>query len=243
MEFDGVKGTGMADLRLQPSCMSTFLKHLKEREGVIEHFYCDSQGLVTIAIGYLVDRRGGSRQRGLARARSLAERADVVFTRKEDEAPATVEDVQADWRRTKDFGARIRPARAYREVTKLRIDEPSIDAITTTLVQGYADQLYGRRPFILGYDTRVAMALVDARYNPAGVVLYGSKMQPFWEALDPNHRSWNLDRALQLFDQTWAGARVMERQPAYFERHQQRLAWLREGLMAPSEERAVAAIS
>lgn len=228
----------MADLRLHPGCMHAFLQHLREREGVVNHFYCDSRGLVTIAVGYLVDRGQGGRQRGLSIARTLANRADVHFANKEDGSPATQEEVLADWRRAKDFGFRVRRARAYGEVTQLRIDDPSIDAITTTVVNKFADELYRKRPFVLRHDARVAMALVDARYNPAGVRIYGNRMLAFWNALNPNDRDFDVQRAIELFDQAWAGSRVMERN-SYRKRHQQRLQWLREGLVGGCENEAL----
>jgi hypothetical protein len=48
----------MHDLRSNPKRLDMLLDHLLGREGAIRYFYCDPRGLVTIGVGYLVDRAG-----------------------------------------------------------------------------------------------------------------------------------------------------------------------------------------
>lgn len=218
----------MTDLRTNAAGMAELLSHLREREGAVGHLYCDHRGLVTIAVGYLVDRDGQPDGAGRERARKLAQREDVVFSTAG--APATVADVEADWQRVKDHG-RANPglgARRYGAVARLRIDDASVDAITGTVVTRFLDDLYGKRPFIVNADVHVAMALLDARYNPAGIAIYGDdpKVQKLWNTLDPDHAEFAPDEAPQLFEQIWAG-RGNER---YQERHRQRVTWMRTGL-------------
>ena len=219
----------MTDLRTHATGIAELLAHLREREGAVGHLYCDHRGLVTIAVGYLVDRNGQPDDAGRQLARKLAQRSDVVFSTAAG-TPATVTDVEADWQRVKDHG-RANPglgARRYGAVARLHIDDVSIDAITGTVVRRFLDDLYAKRPFMLNHDVHVAMALLDARYNPAGVAIYGDdpSVQKLWNTLDPAHAESAPGEALQLFQQIWSG-RGNER---YQERHRQRVAWMRAGL-------------
>lgn len=229
----------MADLRTHSAGMHELLGHLREREGAIEHFYCDHRGLVTIAIGYLVDRgdvQGDHHGRQLAK--ELSERSDVIF-RRPDHTVASESEVEADWQRVKAHGREHAGigARQYGAVARLRIDLAGIDAITSTVVRRFLDDLYDRKPFLLSHDVHVAMALIDARYNPAGVKLYGDdpEMQALWHALDPARGPLDNARAAELFAHPWKD-RGNDR---YRMRHAQRVAWLHAGLAAPAE--AVAA--
>lgn len=103
--------------------------------------------------------------------------------------------------------------------------------MTEEIVHKFLRRLYQKRPFILDYDERVAMALVDVRYNPAGVSLYGPVLTPFWNALDPTHPGYDLSAAMQIFEQKWTGSRISTKQPRYLLRHYQRTRWMREGLL------------
>jgi hypothetical protein len=220
----------MTDLRTDATGMAELLDHLLEREGAIEHFYCDHRGLVTIAIGYLVDSNGASDAAGKQIAHQLGSRGDVKFVTAAG-APASIAEIEADWQRVKDHG-RQNPglgARRYGAVAHLRIDRATIDTITATKIRGFLDDLYTKRPFILDHDVHVAMALIDTRYNPAGVALYGHdepQVPKMWNALDKSHAEYNPDQAVQLFDKIWAG-RANER---YQQRHQHRVGWMRAGL-------------
>jgi hypothetical protein len=75
------------------------------------------------------------------------------------------------------------------------------------------------------------MALVDARYNPAGVALYAYSnldIPKMWNALDPRHRHFDPTRAIALFESIWACKQsVPER---YIRRHFRRVQWMRIGL-------------
>src|SRR5689334_3779531 len=97
------RDAAVVDLRTDAAGMSELLAHLLEREGAIDYFYCDHRGLVTIAIGYLVDRDGGPSGAGTQLARTLASRADVKFVNASG-AVADVDAVEADWQRVKQHG-------------------------------------------------------------------------------------------------------------------------------------------
>jgi hypothetical protein len=226
----------MTDLRTDAAGMAELLSHLREREGAVNHFYCDHRGLVTIAVGFLVDRSDGADTVGKQLARTLCARDDVGFASATG-AAATTAEVEADWQRVKDHG-RAHPgigARHYGPVARLRIDTASVDAITRTIVTRFLDDLYQKRPFVLEHDVHVAIALLDARYNPAGVRIYGDdpRVTALWHALDPQHADFDTDRAPALFAQIWDG-RGNDR---YQGRHAQRVAWMRAGL-APAQPAA-----
>jgi hypothetical protein len=221
----------MTDLRTDQRRMAELVSHLVAMEGVFPYLYCDHVGLVTIAIGFLVDQRGASDAVGENIARQLATRPDVTFTR--NGAAVGAADVGADWRRVKARG-RTHPnsrARDYRTVAQLRISDATVRNLTNSKILTFANALYQKRPFILRHDPRVAMALVDARYNPAGVPLYTAKnpnIPKMWNALNPQHRDFNPAQGLSLFESTWATkSNVAAR---YIQRHFLRVQWMYFGL-------------
>lgn len=223
----------MADVRTDPLAMATIYAHLVAFESVIPYFYCDSRQLVTIAIGYLVDQDGAADSVGEGLARTLAGRGDVTFTL--NGAVVAARDVVADWTRVKTHG-RTHPrdnAADYRTVAQLRVNDQTIRSLTTSKLTTFANALYRSRPFMMEYDTRVAIALLDARYNPAGVPLYTADnpdIPKMWNALDPRHRAFDPKHGIALFESIWAFKRsVPER---YIRRHAQRVRWMSEGLTA-----------
>jgi hypothetical protein len=221
----------MADLRANQLRMKELLDHLVERESVVRHFYCDHRGLVTIAIGYLVDQEHAPDATGKRLARELARRPRVTFA-DSNGVPASESQVELDWDRVKNFGRNRRGAAAseFARVAQLRIGAATVFAITEDIVVGFLNQLYAKKPFVINYDARVAMAFVDVRYNPAGVRLYDNHgaIQQMWNAFDPRHSDFSLERAMNLFEQIWAG-RGHDR---YSVRHYMRAKWMRAGLLA-----------
>lgn len=211
--------------------MKELLDHLVERESSVPYFYCDHNHLVTIAIGFLVEQQHAPDAAGVRLARRLATRGDVAFVDLKG-MPASTDDVEQDWLRVKSYGRTHGNAGflQYKKVAQLRIGEASIAAITRTIVTRFLDDLYLKRPFVIHYDPRVAMALVDVRYNPASVSLYGGRgpVQEMWEAMNPQSSRFDLTRVLNLFEQIWANRGV----DRYAMRHWLRMQWMREGLDA-----------
>jgi hypothetical protein len=221
----------MADLRTNPHRMRELLDHLRQVEGEVPHFYCDARGLVTIGVGHLVDQAGASDVVGRQIARQLAQRPGIRFIRTTG-GIANVAEVETDWQRVKDYGRAHAgaPARAYATIAQLRLDQASIRTLLEDTVRPFLATLYQRRPFLIGFDERVAMAFVDVRYNPAGIPLYGPhlEIQHLWEALDPRSSLFDLTRAVTLFERIWAYRGV----PRYGQRHWQRVQWIRAGLQS-----------
>src|SRR5687767_2700249 len=103
-----------------------------------------------------------------------------------------------------------------------------INGLAKTMVVGFLTQLYERRPYLLSYPVPCSMAMVDVRYNPAGVALYGNGngIPGMWNAFDPPCNDFNPVRGVGLFEQIWIG-RGGER---YQTSHYQRIRWLWEGI-------------
>jgi hypothetical protein len=139
---------------------------------------------------------------------------------------ATVADVVADWERV-----HAKPnlsERAYANVAKLRLDDQSVNYLMMQELRRSANSLYIHHPFLVNFDSRIAMALVDTRYNPAGINPYSSpRVVPLWAAL----RSYDLDKALMLFRTIWAG-RGGKNRARYQTRHMQRVTWFAAGVAA-----------
>ncbi|MBP7514487.1 MAG: hypothetical protein KA791_08070 [Flavobacteriales bacterium] len=220
----------MADLRLNNDRMTELLDHIIEREGSYPYFYCDNHGLVTIGIGYLVDQRGASDATGRRLATALVRRfGNSAFERPGSTGVVDGAAVAADWQRVKDAGRLgARSASRYASVAQLRLKPRSIRGLLNQRLAGFINTLYNRRPSLLVLDERVAMALVDARFNPAGVALYSTDghVPALWAALDRSGPSYEPARAVALFAAIWGG-RGGER---YQQRHAHRVAWMRQGL-------------
>ncbi len=223
----------MSDLRTHPR-LTELLDHLREKEDAVGHFYCDHNGLVTIGVGHLVDVRGAADVIAVGQATALARRNGVRFyaTGQANARQASIRDVEADWQRVKTAGRQHPEWRAPRfaNIAQLRLDNDSVNALLNDRVQDFLNQLYERRPFVLRMHVAIAMALVDVRYNPARVVLYGTDpdIQTMWNTLDPSSDAFDLNTAVPLFERIWAN-RGRER---YGLRHYERTRWLREGIAA-----------
>ncbi len=155
--------------------------------------------------------------------------------RNSDGRRATVDEMVGDWRAVRAEGAVVVASRTaashYRPFTRLSMPDRVINTLVRARVVSFLDQLYERRPFMLSYPVSCAMALVDVRYNPAGVALYGNAngIPAMWNAFDPTSPDFNPVRAVGLFEQIWIG-RGGDR---YQVRHYQRLRWLWEGVSIP----------
>lgn len=233
----------MGDLRQNMPRRRELIEHITDREGVIQHFYCDHHGWVTIGVGELVDRPRAQLAVRRNAARTWFRRANVDFRHIGNNAVATEAQVLQDWDRAVAWHAAHGPARArdYAAQTQFRISANDARRLLGNKVDRFTTDLYNLRPYMIRYDERVAMALVDVRYNPAGVALYdmnddpGDNFHPniplLWAALDSrllNLAERNLDRALELFRDTWANRGNVR----YQDRHRRRVEWFRAGIDA-----------
>lgn len=220
----------MTDVRESPVAINRLIRHLVRAEGSLRHFYCDSRGLVTIAVGELMEPRDRSPAGSRKLVQDLMAVPGVEFVHKSNGEAANEGDVIADLRRAKKHGS-LHPglsARAYAPIAQLRISSSAVAAITSRKIKVFADQLYERRPFIAKLDPLVAMALIDARWNPAGVALYGglTSVVEMWKCLDSVECTYDTIRAVEMFEKIWEG-RGGKR---YQQRHAVRVEWMEQGL-------------
>lgn len=213
-----------------PQRMEELMMFIRGREGVIPYFYCDHRGLVTIGIGHLVDSSSNPAA-GPGLASTLA--ATVQF-RTTSGTPATTAQVVSDWNAVKSAYNPSSPQNAgfYAGVSTLRIGNDDINTLLEHRVGNYVQQFIARRPVFQTLDERIQMALIDTRFNAAGIPVFGSEMDQLWSALDYESPNYNLGRALQLFIDIWAG----RGNAIYQNRHQHRVNWFRMGIKQMKRE-------
>lgn len=233
----------MADLRHQPDLMRTLIRHIDDREGTFLFFYCDNRmprGLVTIGLGELVDRGGAPKAiaRGVADHWYEQRKGWLQFRHRATHAIADKAQVLDDWGRVFDHGVTHvgSPANAYAPVAHYRITEPHAQRLLSEKLGRFIQTLYANRPFVQQLDPLIHMALIDARYNSAGVGLYDMHDDPhdhfhhdipvMWTLMNPGSPDYDLEEALLVFERIWAhrgGAR-------YQERHRTRVHWFHSGV-------------
>jgi hypothetical protein len=163
------------DLPSNSKRMAEFVAHVREREGVISYFYCDNMGFVTIGSGHLVKTQHD--------ARELAASGIHKATKK----VASSEEIIADWQLVYDNKGLGR--REYSRIAELRLTERAIHDVMIRRLVYFCRALYKAKPFIKYYDTYIAMALVDTRYNSAGLHPWAKSSNKahcdMWLHLDP----------------------------------------------------------
>ena len=220
----------MPDLRHNPTRMQELIDHIRSREGSFPFFYCDSVGLVTIGTGHLVDTHSHNPADQQAVVQALFNTHGVTLLRPNGTV-ANFNEVWQDWQRVKRHG-QTHPnlqASAYANVAQLRISNATVDGLLRGRLDGFIARMYQRRPFMLHRDERIQMAIVDARYNPAGIALYSTTpadLPRMWHALDDGHQDFDLERALQLFKRIWKGRSTAR----YQQRHRLRVAMFKDGV-------------
>ena len=221
----------MGDLRSESDRRKQLIDHIAGREGNYPWFYLDGMGLVTIGKGTLVAKEHD--------ARSAAAAVNFTFASNPTKI-ARADEVAADWRRVHDKqDLKNKGAKAYKDVAQLRISDAAVDQLVWRELTPSVNSLYRQHAFMLQYGSRVAMALVDTRYNAAGINPYSDpKTKKMWAALDPANDKFDPVVALEQFKSIWAhrGGKYKVR---YAERHRQRVQWFRDGLAAMYPDRIV----
>lgn len=224
----------MADLRNNPLRMQQLIDHIVRREGIVRHFYCDSRlprGLVTIGMGHLVDAAAANVVAGQALARALFNTPGVALRHRATGKLGTQQQVVDDWTHVRAHGV-AHPglnSAGYAPVAQYRISEGAARLLLRRKLDRFIQQLYTLRPYAIDLDERIQMALIDVRYNPAGVGLYDMADEPgdnfhqgiprLWNALNPDSPEYDIENAVLIFEDIWAN-RANAR---YRERHRQRV--------------------
>jgi len=204
-----------------PAALQELFDHLKLFEGDVPHFYFDSENLITIAIGELVDRRNVvlALRRAVAVTFAHAWHAHFLYA---GASIATAAHVLADWDQVAalPLGSRSRamcqskcqcrlPTFAARKAIALRKVTTFYNALVAT-----------PRAFMAGYHAKIQMALVDTRYNP-GIPMYESSgdIGRMWNALNPSHALYDPLHARDIFARIWRGVKSGS------QRYQNRVSW------------------
>jgi hypothetical protein len=222
------------DLLSNSERMAEFLKHIHAREGAISHFYCDNMGLVTIGSGYLVGTEND--------AKELAA-SGIEFKHKTTNNVATPDQIVEDWNRVND--KKGLETREYRSIAELRLSEGMIGRLSMERVVIFCKALYKAKPFIQYYDPYIAMALVDTRYNSAGLhpwIKQSDKAHcEMWLHLNPcdgtgavknsSTLKQDLKTAVSDFKTAWQ-SRGGKNKDRYQKRHAIRVEWFNKGVIA-----------
>ena len=90
----------------------------------------------------------------------------------------------------------------------------------------YCNALFEAKPFVRDLHQRIQMAIIDTRFNPSGVILYGDQLNNhFWPFLDPLDSNYDLQRGLDYFRGLWPGA-----DGQYIERVALRVLWFQQAI-------------
>ncbi len=231
----------MPNLQDNKTRMDELVKHIKSREGLVLHFYCDGNGYVTLGYGYLVDGKNLVDSAGQIKAKEAATK--VAFQVGTGGPAATPQQVADDWLRVKEHFRKTRSgsAKDYAAVARLRITTEGATGLKAADIARRIRTLHDKRPVTRQVDEYIQMALIDAGYNPAGVSLFRDKasgksndsfhpdIPKMFDALNRNSPNFNLLTALELFKSIWAG-RGGKYKERYAERHALRVEWFKRGV-------------
>jgi hypothetical protein len=222
------------DLSSNSERMAELVKHIRAREGAISHFYCDNMGLVTIGVGYLVGTESDARELAVS---------GIQFTHKTTKKIASRDEIVEDWKCVHD--KKDLETREYSSIAELRLSESMIDRLLMERVVIFCKALYKAKPFIQYYDPYIAMALVDTRYNSAGLhpwIKQSDKAHcEMWLHLNPcdgtgavknsSTLKQDLKTAVSDFKTAWQG-RGGKNKDRYQKRHAIRVEWFNKGVIA-----------
>jgi GH24 family phage-related lysozyme (muramidase) len=177
--------------------LEELLTHIRKREGVVNYFYCDNRGYVTVGIGTLID---GSNPLNVF----LKNNPNIIFRNKITNKIASVIEIIQDWNNVKSAFNPQRPQneKFYSTIAKLRINNTSMDYLMMKEVRTSIVGMYKSRPLSKSLDEYIQMAIIDVRYNPAGInPIYTGTQQTItlWKFLN----KLDLENAFKEFHRLW----------------------------------------
>ncbi len=192
------------------------INFIKSREGNRNSFYKDNKGLITIGIGFLVDKKGATTQKRENIGKKFAQKYYYLFNvsgNKDDRIKA----VLRDWKNVfVNVNLNIQGS--------LELNNNGIEKLLEYKLQTYLKTMYRKKSFSKCLPAEIQMALVDARFNSAGIGLYSSIVEQMWKELDYRKSIFSPQLALNFFEDIWkdrGSSRYQERQRWRIEKFQQ----------------------
>ncbi|MEM6972887.1 MAG: peptidoglycan-binding domain-containing protein [Pseudomonadota bacterium] len=186
--------------------MAVLFAHLRYSEGDIPHFYCDTRDLVTIGVGCLVDTPHKTREKrrlaGRGFCREIMNRYGVQMVGRGG-GRADLDEIYADWCRVFDGKA---GAKSSRSIARLRISPGGGVRLARKQAAYFCGGMYKKYPYGRDLHGWIQLALIDARWNPAGIGPWGSTkhIREMWRLLDPSKASFDPLGAAAEFKAAWA---------------------------------------
>lgn len=144
-------------MTIRDSVRAAAYAYQKRFEGEIAHFYLDILGLVTIAIGVLVDRKGDPNAVSLASGLPL---------RRADGSLATWPEIAADWRRVKDATRLAQGgAKAASYVAQLRLDADGLREVFDRKLDAFLPILERTFPDLSTWPAEAQLALLGVAWG------------------------------------------------------------------------------
>lgn len=230
----------MARLADDPQYLD-FAMSVRNWEGCKLHFYGDSKGLVTLGIGHLFDEGHPHPGMNLNYGRRYALDASRLYP-----FTAGAAAVYEDWCRVKRLALTFAPnyqahtGREYSGTAQLRITlEAAINGLKAK-VRTLSAPIYEAHPTLENFDVRVAMAIIDVRFNARRLGVLSQRFEPIWTAIEAARTAApGSPERTQAAQDAYNHFRLVYREPAahedgvrFFRRHHQRVQRLREGLEA-----------
>lgn len=117
---------------MRPSVRAAFVRFTAPMEGVCTWMYLDVRGLVTTAIGNLID---------------TASAALALPWQRPDGTPASHSEIVSEWSKVKGRqDLKLRGGGAYKAITMLRLDDAGVQQVVTTTLDRMDRQLAARFP-------------------------------------------------------------------------------------------------
>lgn len=162
---------------MTPELRSLAVQYFREHEGVVNHFYLDVIGFVTVGVGFMLPNADTA--------------ADLDMVSRLTGDPASTEAKRSEWHRVKQQ-EKARRASHYKQFAKLDMPDAAIDAKLVANLDGFYTRLVDRFPQLPTFPESVQLGLLDMAYSLGSRGLF-SKYRKFCFAVD--RQDWTVAAA------------------------------------------------
>lgn len=222
------------------AALTSLKQHAIETEGLVPRFYVDKKGLVTIGIGQLLDngsllkkiKKLEQQNKPPSEIEAVKEAYENATNKKakkfikkylsgfkKSKKQASFNDVFTEWKRLRDNG---KPG------DKGVIKFTQSEKVYEDTIKGYLKTMHNKKPSSQCMNGYTQAALIDVRFNPAKVKLFGDKrLNEMWEKLDASSENYDPCGALDIFEDIdqWKKQGF-----SYQKRHQRRVDMFLKGI-------------